>query len=187
MLGGFSKDGIELVTIHRRSCVHCSDWLAARIRPHLSDSLPEALTTLRRQHMSQTLIEESDENMKRDLRVFVVDDNPMCAHTLSAVLCHQGFHASAYTNPLKALHDACSSMLDVLISDVEMPDLGGVDLAIRILAVCPSCKIFLMSGHIGPISSLEDAREKGFHFPLFEKPLSALTLAEKINDLYSEY
>jgi two-component system catabolic regulation response regulator CreB len=118
--------------------------------------------------------------MKHDLRVFVVDDQPLVAYTVSAVLRDEGHSAIPYTNPLLALGDARSFTPDVLISDLEMPTLGGVELAIRILALCPNCKVFLMSGNTGHIKSLDEARSKGFHFPLFEKPLSARTLVEEL-------
>jgi CheY-like chemotaxis protein len=118
--------------------------------------------------------------MKHDLCVFVVDDMPLVAYTVSAVLRDEGHSAIPYTDPTLALRDARSFMPDVLISDVEMPELGGVDLAIQVLAFCPGCKVFLMSGHRDPVKSLEEASAKGFHFPLFEKPLSARMLAEEL-------
>ena len=118
--------------------------------------------------------------MKHDLCVFVVDDKPLVAYTVSAILRDEGHSAIPYTNPVAALGDARSFTPDVLISDIEMPNLGGVELAIQILALCPKCKVFLMTGHSGPITSLDEARAQGFHFPLFEKPLSARMLAEEL-------
>jgi two-component system, cell cycle response regulator DivK len=125
-------------------------------------------------------------DMKNDLCVFVVDDMPLVAYTVSAVLRDEGHSAIPYTDPKLALRDARSFMPDVLISDVEMPELGGVDLALQVLAFCPKCKVLLMTGTIGPIKALEKARVRGFHFPLFEKPLSALTLVEELEALRHE-
>jgi CheY-like chemotaxis protein len=118
--------------------------------------------------------------MKHDLCVFVVDDMPLVAYTVSAALRDEGHSAIPYTDPTLALRDARSFTPDVLISDVEMPDLGGVDLAIQLLAFCPQCKVLLMTGKTGPVKSLEVAEAKGFHFPLFEKPLSARILVEEL-------
>lgn len=122
--------------------------------------------------------------MKHDLRVFVVDDRPMIAYTLSAVLRDHGYIVTPYTDPLHALRDSSKLSPDVLISDVDMPELCGVDLAMKVQAQCPGCKVLLMSGHVGPIESLESAREKGFQFPLFPKPVSAAILAEEIKGLF---
>jgi CheY-like chemotaxis protein len=118
--------------------------------------------------------------MKHDLCVLVVDDMPLVAYTVSAVLRDAGHSAIPYTDPTLALRDARSFMPDVLISDVEMPELGGVDIAIQVLAFCPQCKVLLMTGKTGPIKSLEVAQAKGLHFPLFETPLSARTLVEEL-------
>ena len=118
--------------------------------------------------------------MKQDLCVFVVDDMPLVAYTVSAALREEGHSAIPYTDPTFALRDARSFMPDALISDVEMPELGGVDLAIQVLALCPQCKVLLMTGTTGPIKSLEQAQAKGFHFPLFRKPMSARALVEEL-------
>ena len=123
--------------------------------------------------------------MKHDLRVFVVDDWPMIAYTLSAVLRDQGYSVTPYTDPLCALRDTLKLSPDVLISDVDMPELSGVDLAMQVQTHCPGCKVLLMSGHVGPIKNLESAREKGFQFPLFPKPVSASIIAKEIEGLFT--
>jgi DNA-binding NtrC family response regulator len=125
--------------------------------------------------------------MRKDLRVFVVDDGPLIAHTLSALIQDHGYSASPYTDPLKALRDARLFMPDALISDVDMPHLDGVDLAIKVLNRCPHCKVILMSGHAGPIRYLEDARAEGFDFPFFTKPFSPRMLLEQLDSLCFEH
>ena len=124
--------------------------------------------------------------MKHDLCIFVVDDMPLLAYTVSSVLRDEGLNAIPYTDSLVALRDAPFFNPDVLISDVEMPNLGGIDLAIEVRGLCPNCKVLLMSGHTGPIQRLEEARAKGFRFPLFEKPLSARMLADELEVLRVE-
>lgn len=118
--------------------------------------------------------------MKHDLCVFVVDDMPLIAYMVSSVLRDEGHSAIPYTDPVAALQDARSFMPDVLISDVEMPNLRGIDLAIEVLGFCPNCKVILITGNKGSITSVDEARAKGFHFALFEKPLSARILVEEL-------
>jgi CheY-like chemotaxis protein len=122
---------------------------------------------------------------RTDLRIFVVDDVPMIAHTLSAVLCDHGYSATPYTDPLRALRDVRKFAPNVLISDVQMPDLDGVDLAIQVQAQCPDCRVLLMSGHIGPIKSVETALDYGFQFPVLSKPVSALAIAERLEGFFA--
>ena len=65
-------------------------------------------------------------------RIFVVDDEPTIASSLAAILRIHGFLARYFVDPLEALDAAKVEPPDLLISDVVMPQLSGVDLAIRI-------------------------------------------------------
>ena len=121
--------------------------------------------------------------MDRRLCVFVVDDRPMIAYALSAALRDHGYVVIPYIDPLSALRDVERFIPDVLIRDIEKPDLGGVDLAIQVQTRCPDCKVFLMSGYTGRIEELERARENGFRFQFFAKPVSAQTFARQIESL----
>src|ERR1022692_3125646 len=59
--------------------------------------------------------------------VFVVDDEPIISSTIAMILECKGFDAKSFTNPIKALAAACLQAPDLLISDVVMPELSGVD------------------------------------------------------------
>jgi CheY-like chemotaxis protein len=77
--------------------------------------------------------------------VFVVADEHVIASSLAAILKLHGYFTTCFTSPLEALAAARSRAPDLLISDVAMPGLSGVDLAIQIKAQCPECKILLFS------------------------------------------
>jgi CheY-like chemotaxis protein len=81
-----------------------------------------------------------------DLTVFVVDDESVIALTLATILKQSGFIAKAFTNPAEALNSAGSEAPDLLVSDVMMPEMLGVDLAIQLKAIRPACKVLLFSG-----------------------------------------
>jgi CheY-like chemotaxis protein len=99
-------------------------------------------------------------------RIFVVDDEKIIAETLALILGKSGYSARFFLNPLEALQVSLSEPPDLLISDVKMPQLAGVDLAIRIRAQCPRCKILLFSGQVGTADLLEVARKQGHDFHL---------------------
>jgi CheY-like chemotaxis protein len=103
--------------------------------------------------------------------VFVVDDQPVIASTLAAILQMHGFSAKFFTSPLEALTAARAKSPDLLISDVEMPDLCGIDLAIQMKAQYPSCKILLFSGQPSTLDLLDAARARGHNFDLLLKPV----------------
>jgi CheY-like chemotaxis protein len=71
-------------------------------------------------------------------RVFVVDDEPVIASSLAAILRMNGFSARFFTSPLAALAAARSESPDLVISDVAMPDISGIELAIQMRAQYPA-------------------------------------------------
>jgi CheY-like chemotaxis protein len=106
-----------------------------------------------------------------DLRIFVVDDEQIIAATLATILEMSGFSATAFTDPFQALRRARLDSPDLLISDVMMPEMSGVDLALRMKEECPGCKILLFSGQAATQDLLRTARNLGHDFRLLLKPV----------------
>ena len=104
-------------------------------------------------------------------RIFVVDDEPVIASSLAAILQMNGFSAKFFTCPLEALAAARSESPDLVISDVAMPGISGIDLAIHMRAQYPNCKILLFSGQAATLDLLEGARVQGYDFRLLQKPV----------------
>lgn len=113
-------------------------------------------------------------------QIIVVDDEPVIASTLAAILQMNGFSARFFTNPLEALTAARTKAPDLLISDVTMPVITGFDLAIKMKAQYPKCKVLLFSGHPGSLALLEDARAQGHDFRLLLKPVPPGELLSEI-------
>lgn len=105
------------------------------------------------------------------LRVFVVDDEEIIASTVAAILRMNGFSATAFTSPLQALSSAKVESPDLLISDVVMPGMSGVDLALRIKEECPDCTVLLFSGQAATREMLSKVRHLGNDFRLLLKPI----------------
>jgi DNA-binding response OmpR family regulator len=120
---------------------------------------------------------------RKQHRVFVVDDERMIASTLAMILSHRGFDATAYVRPREALQAARSAPPDLLISDVVMPELSGIDLSIQVREKCPLCKILLFSGQATTSDLLEEARAQGHNFELLTKPAHPTELLKKIDEL----
>jgi DNA-binding NtrC family response regulator len=119
-------------------------------------------------------------------RVFVVDDEHVIASTLAAILKLQGYSATSFTSPLEALAVARSKAPDLLISNVEMPGISGIDLAIQMKAQFPECKILLFSEHAATQDLLEDACSQGHNFQLLEKPVHPSAMLSRIGELVTE-
>jgi CheY-like chemotaxis protein len=115
--------------------------------------------------------------------VYVVDDEKIIAITLAAILKNSGFEAVAFIDPLEALYAAESQTPDLLITDVMMPQLNGIDLGVQFKAIHPKCKILLFSGQAATADLLHDARTQGHHFELLTKPVHPKDLLQAIKGM----
>ena len=102
--------------------------------------------------------------------VMVVDDEPLVADTLAMILTHAGYHAVRAYNARTALEIASVRSPDLLISDVAMPGMNGVELALAMVALAPDCRVVLFSGHARSVDLMR-AYDAGYEFPLMAKPM----------------
>ncbi|WP_254059684.1 response regulator [Granulicella sp. L46] len=119
--------------------------------------------------------------------IFIVDDEQLIGETLTMILQKSGFAARFFTDPLEALVEVRKQAPDLILSDVMMPKLSGVDLAITIKNECPDCKIMLFSGHAQTLDLLSVAREKGYDFNLLAKPLHPADLLRHIRQQFPDW
>jgi two-component system catabolic regulation response regulator CreB len=77
--------------------------------------------------------------------IYIVDDDVLIAGTLAAIFEESGYETEYFTCPRALLEAAGTQPPDALLSDYSMPELSGIELARRIVALCPACRIFLLS------------------------------------------
>jgi DNA-binding response OmpR family regulator len=117
------------------------------------------------------------------VHIFVVDDEKAISETLAIILRASGFTVTSFTNPLEALAKALTGPPSLLLSDVFMPELSGVDLAVQVKEKCPNCKILLFSGQAETNDLLAAVREQGHDFSLVAKPVHPVDLLRRIREL----
>jgi DNA-binding NtrC family response regulator len=109
-------------------------------------------------------------------RVLVVDDERIIADTIALILDGHGFHSAAAYSGETALQLAPSLKPDILLSDVIMGEMNGIQLALAIRKIVPSCKTILISGQGASESLIQQAEVSGHHFELLIKPVHPTTL-----------
>jgi CheY-like chemotaxis protein len=113
-------------------------------------------------------------------RVLVVDDEPLIADTIVTILKHNGYAATAAYDADMALESALVTPPQVLITDVYLPGMNGVDLALTVKRVFPDCGVLLFSGQASAKDLLANARRAGSHFTLLTKPVPPMDLLETV-------
>jgi len=114
--------------------------------------------------------------------VLVVDDEPVIADTLAVILGQNGFMAMAAYDGRTALEIADLVAPDLLLSDVVMPGMSGVDLAIAIRQAQPNCRILLFSGTAANVDLLNAAGEAGRDLTVLSKPLHPKDLLARVSE-----
>ncbi|HEY6487671.1 MAG: response regulator [Terracidiphilus sp.] len=113
-------------------------------------------------------------------RVLIVDDEPMIADTLAQILNASGFEARAVHNGEKALEVADELKPQVLLTDVIMRGMSGVELALQVSDKLPSCRVILFSGQAATADLLDPAQKKGREFEILTKPIHPKVLLEML-------
>ena len=140
-----------------------------------SDSLPEAhrgrstnfpIVPLGEIPASGSLVDKS----KFRPVVLVVDKEPAVADSLVATLHRSGYAAIAAYDGKDALETALLVPPEVVIADVELPELDGVALAIALKSVIPDCKILLLSEKEAAPDLPASASRGAHEFEVLKKP-----------------
>ena len=115
-------------------------------------------------------------------KVLIADDEKVIADTLAAILNQGGFDARAVYTSANAVEMAPGFQPDMLISDVIMAGLDGIEAAVRIKALLPDVRVFLLSGQTATAELLERRNAAGHGFEILTKPLHPRELISRLRE-----
>ena len=98
------------------------------------------------------------------IRVAVVDDDPTTCSSLVKVLASEGYEVSGFTDGLAALEAVRSQPVDVVISDVVMSPLSGIELLRSVLTEELDVVVILVTGYGDIPSAVEAVKEGAFDY-----------------------
>ena len=116
------------------------------------------------------------------LRVLVVDDEFIIASTWAQILRMSGFETDWATSGEEAIWRARQKRPDVLLSDVLMRGISGIETAEEILKIHPECRVVLISGHAEAVRSIAEDYPGKPEFEILSKPIHPLVLLERIRE-----
>ena len=118
--------------------------------------------------------------------VMVVDDEEELAHLFTELLKGSGFDCVSFTDPLQALNHFSSNpqMYSLVLTDLRMPGLNGIDLAKRLKEYCPTVKIiFITTFYTDEFLHSEDFKEAQI-LDVISKPIKLMELRTRITELF---
>ena len=116
----------------------------------------------------------------KETRVLVVDDERIIADTLALILRSRGFMVRTAYSGEDAVEAAVAMRPDVLISDVVMGRMSGIEAAIEICRTLPECRVILVSGQSITAELLKDALARGHSFEVLTKPVHPQELLDRL-------
>ena len=115
-------------------------------------------------------------------RILLIDDDPALGGFLSRVLrTRGGFEVTHELDPAAALRRIGQQDWDLLITDIEMPGMTGLELLERVRQRLPSLPVAVLTGHATVDYAVSALRSAAAEF--LEKPITAETLVAKATEL----
>ncbi len=117
--------------------------------------------------------------------VLVVEDEAAMREVTRRILARNGYQVITAVNGLNAVEVAAAHPggIDVLVTDVVMPQMLGKEAAERIRALYPAVKVLFMSGYTQGVLDTQGILETGIN--LIEKPFTERSLLAKLHEIMS--
>jgi CheY-like chemotaxis protein len=116
---------------------------------------------------------------KRQARILVADDELTIALTLVEILEEQGYEVAVAFSGEQAVAEAADLIPDLLITDVCMGEVNGVEAATAITAMLPDCRVLFLSG-LASMSDVMSAAPERLVYSFMSKPMCSLDLLNVI-------
>ena len=117
------------------------------------------------------------------MRILVVDDEQLITDTICAILNESGFDSVGVYSGAEALEAAAKYQPQIVLSDVMMPRMSGVELGIRLRSLYPETKVILFSGQTATSGLIQRAEADGHRFVLIPKPIHPRDLITRLKSL----
>ena len=106
--------------------------------------------------------------MKRNLRIMVIDDENIVGKRLKPALEKQGDVVETFTDARKALERFGEQQFDIVVSDIRMDDIDGLEVLEQVLARSERTKVIIITGY-ATVEVAQEALVKGA-FDFIAKP-----------------
>jgi PAS domain S-box-containing protein len=115
--------------------------------------------------------------------ILVVEDESAILKMTTRILESAGYNVLSANTTSEALHlaEECTENLDLILTDVIMPEMNGCELARQITAFYPKLKILFMSGYTFDVIAKQGNLDANAHF--IQKPFTNTELTAKVDEI----
>ena len=105
------------------------------------------------------------------LKILVAEDDRLLAQYYVTLLSQWNCETVIEHTGTDAIRRAATFRPDVALLGVVIPEMGGVEAAIKLLEICPGTKIILVTESV-PVETLKRLAAQGYHFPMLPAPFT---------------
>jgi DNA-binding NtrC family response regulator len=124
------------------------------------------------------------EAFKLAVSLLIIDDNPGSLELLSTALAQPGLDILTSSDPEEGLELFCSRRPQIVLTDLVMPHMSGMDVLERIMEMDPATEVILMTAHYSTESAVEAIKKGASDY--LNKPVSLAPLRERVGKLVEE-
>jgi DNA-binding NtrC family response regulator len=106
--------------------------------------------------------------MSKQLEVLLLDDEPIVGKRLKPALTKIGCNVETFEDPQKALQRIDQKEFDIVVTDIRMDEIDGIQVLEHVMKSCPSTKVIVITGY-AMMNLAREAMEKGA-FDFISKP-----------------
>jgi DNA-binding response OmpR family regulator len=116
-------------------------------------------------------------------KLMLVDDEPDIAEVLTLGLRRKGFDVEAFVDPVVALANFKANYYDLVISDVRMPKMNGLELAFEIKKKDSDQRIVFLTAYLDLFTELKKLFQRMDVLDVIQKPIGIAELTDRLVEL----
>ncbi|MGA2735198.1 MAG: response regulator [Syntrophobacteraceae bacterium] len=116
--------------------------------------------------------------MGRPLEILILDDEPLVGWRLKPILQREGYHVEVFVEPNEALARMQEKKFDIVVTDIRMKELDGLQILENVRAKSPETKVIMITGY-ATLDATREAVTKGA-FDFIAKPFRIGTIRDAI-------
>ena len=108
--------------------------------------------------------------MEDELKILLLDDEPIVGKRLKPALEKMGYSVETYQDPVEALKRIDEREFDVVVTDIYMPEIDGIQILEHVMSRCPRTRVIIITGY-AMMEMARRAMDKGA-FDFIAKPFN---------------